>query len=215
MSDSQSQSQPKRNEAVRVFAAELNESTIEFQDPDEVEAAEGGNSRAPKYHLLPTGGRANRVLMMGTVTEIEQVSDDPVTLRAKIVDETGSFFVYAGKFNPEEVSFLSNLQTPEHLMVVGKPSSYTTDEGKTYVSVEPETITVVNKGARDRYTAEAATQTFGRLQAFEADEAPYGEEAAEYYDFNHDEFHADVSDIATEIVAVNEAAAQPQTPAAN
>ena len=215
MSDSQSQSQQKRNEAVRVFAAELNESTIEFQDQDEVEAAEEGNTRAPKYHLLPTGGRANRVLMMGTVTEIQQVNDEPVTLRAKIVDETGNFFVYAGKYNPEEVSFLSNLKTPEHLMVVGKPSSYTTDEGKTYVSVEPETITTVSKGARDRYTAEAATQTFDRLQAFEAGEAPFGDEAEEYYDFDHDDFHNDVSDIATETVAANEATAQPQTPAVN
>lgn len=216
MSQSQSDSQPQRNEAVRVFASEFNESTIEFQEQNDVDNEDEENSRAPKYYLLPSGGRANRVLMMGTVTEIEQVSDSPVTLRAKIVDQTGSFFTYAGQFNPDEVSYLQNLEAPEHVMVVGKPNAYTTDEGDTYVSVEPENITVVEKETRDRWTAEATVQTLDRLDAFHEGDAPYGDEAEQYYDFDYESFQADIEEIGAEVVDENadetDAAAQPQAP---
>lgn len=217
MSQSESQSQPQRNEAVRVFATEFNEATIEFQDEADVDDGDE-NSRAPKYHLLPSGGRANRVLMMGTVTEIEQVSSDPTTLRAKIVDETGSFFTYAGQFNPDEVSFLQDLEAPEHVMVVGKPSSYTTDEGDTYVSVEPENISVVEKETRQRWTAEAAVQTLNRLDAFEEGEAPFGEEAKQYYSFDHDALREEVetaaADLMDDVGLDSEQAAEPQAPSA-
>jgi RPA family protein len=218
MSQSQSQSQPQRNEAVRMFADEFNEASIEFQEQGDVDDEDGENSRAPKYHLLPSGGCANRVLMMGTVTEIDQVSESPITLRAKIVDQTGSFFTYAGKYNPDEVSYLQNLEAPEHVMVVGKPNTYTTDEGDTYVSVEPENITVVEKATRDRWTAEAAVQTLDRVDAFRKGEAPYGNEADQYYDFDHEDFVKDIKEIGTEIINENtdktDSAAQPQAPSA-
>ncbi|MHC3381796.1 RPA family protein [Haloarcula sp. H-GB5] len=156
--------------------------------------------------------------MMGTVTEIDQVSESPITLRAKIVDQTGSFFTYAGKYNPDEVSYLQNLEAPEHVMVVGKPNTYTTDEGDTYVSVEPENITVVEKATRDRWTAEAAVQTLDRVDAFRKGEAPYGDEADQYYDFDHEDFVKDIKEIGTEIINENtdktDSAAQPQAPSA-
>lgn len=66
------QSQPQRKEAVRVFAPELNAAEIEFKDPQELENIDG---HAPNYVLLPTGDRASRVLMVGTVIETTAVSD--------------------------------------------------------------------------------------------------------------------------------------------
>jgi len=218
MSQRNTQSQPQRNEAVRVFASEFNEARIEFQKQNDVDNEDEVNNRAPKYHLLPSGGRVNRVLMMGTATEIKQVSDSPVTLRAKIVDQTGSFFTYAGKFNPDVVSYLQNLEPPEHVMVVGKPNSYTTADGDTYVSVEPENIATVKKGTRDRWTTEATVQTLDRLNAFHEGDALYGDEAAQYYDFDHEDFQADIEEIGAEVVDKSgdetDTAAQPQAPSA-
>lgn len=195
------QSRPQRKEAVRVFAPEFNEATIEFKDPDEIE--EQGEERAANYVLLPTGDRANRVLMVGTLTETTEVSDK--IIRARLVDETGeNFFVYAGqRYNQDEYGDLSRLEAPEHLMVIGKPSTYTTDEGDTYVSVDPEEIIVTDEGTRERWAAETAEQTLDRIEAFEAGEAPHGEEADTHYDYDLSELHAYIEEVVEELAGAN------------
>jgi RPA family protein len=198
------QSRPQRKEAVRVFAPEFNEAGIEFKDPDELE--EQGD-RAPNYLLLPTGDRANRVLMVGTLTDTTEVSDK--TIRGRVVDVTGeTFFVYAGEqYNSEEYSDLNRLETPQYLMVIGKPNTYTTDDGDTYVSVDPENIIVTDEGARERWAAETAEQTLDRIEAFEAGEAPHGEDAATHYDYDLSELRDCVEEVVEEL-ATNE----PETP---
>lgn len=208
MSDNNTQSSPARNEAVRVLATELDDATIQFENPDEAKAAENSDSRAPKYQLLPTGVGANRVLMMGACTEVRQVNDDPVSVRAKVVDDTGAFYIYAGQYNPEEVAKLQNIKTPEHVMVVGKINAYNGDDGTTYVSIDPENIATVDKETRERFNAEALSQTLDRLDAFEAGEAAYGEEVADFYETDHealrDELDAIIPDYASSEAPVSE-----------
>ncbi|MCQ4332937.1 DNA-binding protein [Natronomonas sp. F2-12] len=173
MSASTSASVPTREVARRAFAAEFNDATYTFKESDD--------DRAPVYSLLPTGERANRVFVVGTLTETEDVGDDSEYWRGRIVDPTGTFFAYAGQYQPEATSVLRETETPAYVAVVGKPRSYETDEGDINVSLRPESITVVDEATRNRWVVETADRTLDRIEAFEtADE--YAAMAETQYD---------------------------------
>ena len=168
-----SESAPSREVARRAFAAEFNDASYTFKESDD--------ERAPVYSLLPTGQRANRVFVAGTLTETEDVGEDSEYWRGRIVDPTGTFFSYAGQYQPEAASALRETKTPAYVSVVGKPRTYETDEGDTNVSLRPESITVVDAAIRDRWVVETAERTLERIEAFEgADE--YAAMAETQYD---------------------------------
>jgi hypothetical protein len=168
-----SASVPTREVARRAFAAEFNDATYTFKESDD--------DRAPVYSLLPTGERANRVFVVGTLTETEDVGEDSEYWRGRIVDPTGTFFAYAGQYQPEAASALRETETPAYVAVVGKPRTYETEEGDVNVSLRPESITIVDAATRDRWVVETAERTLNRIEAFEgaAPETPTeGDEAA-------------------------------------
>ena len=168
-----SASVPTREVARRAFAAEFNDATYTFKESDD--------DRAPVYSLLPSGQRANRVFIVGSLTETEDVGDDSEYWRGRIVDPTGTFFAYAGQYQPEATSVLRETETPAYAAVVGKPRSYETDEGDVNVSLRPESITVVDGETRNRWVVETADRTLDRIEAFdEADE--YAAMAKTQYD---------------------------------
>ncbi|AGN00300.1 hypothetical protein L593_01735 [Salinarchaeum sp. Harcht-Bsk1] len=166
-------SAPTREVARRVFAREFNDASYTFKESDD--------ERAPNYALLPTGERANRVFFVGTLTEKEDVGDDSEYWRGRIVDPSGTFFVYAGQYQPEAASMLRELEAPEYVAVAGKPRTYETEEGQVNVSVRPESITVVDEGTRDRWVVEAAERTIERIEAFDDETSEYATMAREEY----------------------------------
>ncbi|CAI48731.1 rpa-associated protein [Natronomonas pharaonis DSM 2160] len=155
-----SDSEPSREVARRAFAAEFNDATYVFKESDD--------ERAPVYSLLPTGERANRVFIVGTLTETEDIGEDSEYWRGRIVDPTGTFFTYAGQYQPEATSVLREAETPAYVAVVGKPRTYETDSGEVNVSLRPESITVVDGATRDRWVAETAERTVERIEAFDS-----------------------------------------------
>ena len=164
---------PSREVARRAFASEFNDASYTFKESDD--------ERAPVYSLLPTGERANRVFVIGTLTETEDVGNDSEYWRGRIVDPTGTFFTYAGQYQPEAASALRETETPAYVAVVGKPRTYETDEGGVNVSLRPESITVVDAATRDRWVVETAERTVERIEAFDgADE--YAAMAETQYD---------------------------------
>jgi len=169
-----SQSTPTREVARRVFAQEFNDAGYTFKESDD--------ERAPVYLLLPTGEKANRVLLVGTLTEKEDVGDDAEYWRGRIVDPSGTFFVYAGQYQPDAASMLRDLEPPAYVSVVGKPRTYETDDGSVNVSVRPESITVVDAATRDRWVVETAERTLERVEAFEDEGNEYARMAEERYD---------------------------------
>ena len=173
-------STPTREVARRVFAREFNDASHTFKESDD--------DRAPVYALLPTGERANRVFFVGTLTETDDVGEDSEYWRGRVVDPTGTFFVYAGQYQPEAASMLRELDAPEYVAVAGKPRTYETEEGQVNVSVRPETITVVDQATRDRWTVEAAERTIDRVEAFEESSSEYAALAAEQYGTNVDAY---------------------------
>ena len=158
-SDSQSQQGatiPDREVAKHVFAAELNEATYTFKTSQD--------ERAPVYVALPTGERANRVCVMGTVTDVEDVgTDDQEYLRVRVVDPTGTFWVYAGQYQHEALKKLKKIQPPEFLTIIGKPRTYKTDDGTINVSLVPEDVGIVDVRTRNRWVFEAARRTLERV----------------------------------------------------
>ena len=158
-----SQADLSREVARRVFATEFNDSTYTFKESDD--------ERAPNYALLPTGDRANRVFIVGTLTETEDVGDDSEYWRGRVVDPTGTFFVYAGQYQPEAAAVLRDTEPPAYVAIVGKPRTYETDDGTVNVSVRPESIAVVDDATRDRWVVETAERTLDRIEAFEEWEA--------------------------------------------
>jgi RPA family protein len=167
-------STPTREVARRVFAREFNDATYTFKESDD--------DRAPLYALLPTGERANRVFVVGTLTETEDVGNDSEYWQGRIVDpDGGTFFTYAGQYQPDAASMLRDLEPPEYVAVVGKPRTFETDDGEVNVSMRPESITVVDESVRNRWVVEAAERTLERIEAFE-DGDEYARMAREEYD---------------------------------
>ncbi|QZP36680.1 RPA family protein [Halobaculum magnesiiphilum] len=175
-----SQSVPTREVARRVFASEYNDASYTFKESDD--------ERAPLYLLLPTGERANRVFIVGTLTEKEDVGEDSEYWRGRIVDPTGTFFTYAGQYQPEAASALRELEPPAYVAVVGKPRTYETDDGSVNVSVRPESITTVDAATRDRWVAETAARTLDRIEAFDDEGNEYARMAREQYDLPVEEY---------------------------
>jgi RPA family protein len=166
---------PTREVARRVFAREFNDATYTFKESDD--------DRAPVYALLPTGQRANRIFVVGTLTETEDVGEDSEYWQGRVVDPNGdTFFTYAGQYQPDAASMLRDLEPPAYVSVVGKPRTYETDDGEMNVSVRPESITAVDETTRDRWVVETAERTIERIKAFEETDTEYVRMAREEYD---------------------------------
>ncbi|WP_280537633.1 DNA-binding protein [Halopenitus sp. POP-27] len=179
---SQSGSTPTREVARRVFATEFNDAGYTFKESED--------ERAPVYSLLPTGESANRVFFVGTLTEKDDVGEDNEYWRGRIVDPTGTFFVYAGQYQPEAANTLRELEPPAYVAVVGKPRTYETDDGSINVSVRPESITRVDATVRDRWVAETAERTLERIARFDDEGNEYARMAEEHYDLDPETYKA-------------------------
>ena len=150
---------PGRQVAHRAFASELNDARYTFRESDA--------ERAPVYALLPTGGAANRFFHVGTLVEAEDIGSETEYWRGRIVDPTGTVFVYAGQYQQAAASVLRAIEPPAYVAVVGKPRTYETDDDDVLVSIRPESITVVDAATRDRWVVETAQLTLERLDALE------------------------------------------------
>jgi RPA family protein len=154
----------QRQPAKRAFAREFQDATETFQDSDD--------DRAPKFALLPTGARANRVFIAGALTETENKSENDEFWQGRVVDPTGTHYVYAGQYQPEAAQQLATIKPPTYVSVIGKPRSYTNDDGETYTSVKAEAVSVVDGATRDRWVIETAKQTHDRIRTFKAYRRP-------------------------------------------
>lgn len=163
-STSEEESQPRRQVARRLFAREFNDATYTFKESD--------GEYAPLYTLLPTGERANRVFVVGTLTETQDVGSDSEYWQGRVVGPTGTFFVYAGQYQPEAASVLRETEAPAYVAIVGKPRTYETDDGEVNVSLRPESITIVDSETRDRWVVETAQRTIERVERYSSAEQP-------------------------------------------
>ncbi|GAB7120219.1 RPA family protein [Natrinema sp. JCM 9743] len=148
---------PGREIAYRLFAAEYDDASLSYAESDE--------ERAPNYVITPTGARLNRVFVVGTLTEVTSVNDEMV--RARVVDPTGAFVVYAGQYQPDELAFLEQTEPPAFVAVTGKARTFQPDDSdQVYTSIRPESIAAVDADTRDRWVVSAAERTIDRIGTY-------------------------------------------------
>lgn len=146
-----------RELAWRVFAKEYNESSYMHSD---------GGDRTPSYLITPLGAKINRLFIVGVVTEIENIgTDGKPNWRARVSDRTGTFFVYAGQYDPEVAQQLVNIEPPAFVAVIGKPRIYQPENGTVLVSIRPERIQEVSRETCEYWMLETCKQMRSRLGA--------------------------------------------------
>ncbi|MFC7154699.1 RPA family protein [Halomarina halobia] len=144
----------RREVAHRLFAAEFNDAEYSYSESDE--------ERAPNYVVTPTGARVNRLFAAGVVTEVTQAGEN--VLRARVVDPTGAFVVYAGQYQPEAMAFLDRVEPPAFVAVTGKARTFQPEDSEVvYTSVRPESMSEIDADTRDRWTVNAAERTLERV----------------------------------------------------
>lgn len=148
-----------REVARRVYAEELRGSNYAFRESDDQ------NQYAPQYLLTPTGAKCNRVFMVGTLTEKDDIGGDTEYWRGRVVDPTGSILVYAGQYQPEAAQILANMEAPAFVAVVGKPNLYQTEDGNIIISIRAEAIQRVDEATRNQWIMDTAQRTHERLKA--------------------------------------------------
>ncbi len=107
-------------------------------------------------------------------------------------DPTGTFFVTAGKYQPEAAQVLARTNPPEFVAVIGKPSIYPTQEGNQLTSIRAKTIAVVDAATRDKWVADAAKHTAKRLERLAGND-PSAVKAKEHYSTNVEAYKAMVN----------------------
>lgn len=161
-----------REVAHRIFAVELKESNLQVK--------EGQDQFSPQYLITPTGAKCNRVFIVGTLTEKEDIGTDSEFWRGRIVDPTGAFFVTAGQYQPEAAQMLAKTAPPEFVAVIGKPTTFTTKEGNVLTSIRAESMHIVDGATRDKWIVETAMLTLKRLEKLAGSE-PDALKAREHY----------------------------------
>lgn len=155
-----------REVAWRMFASELNDSSLVVQGEEE---------RAPTYVITPLGAKVNRVYLVGVVSDLENVgTGDEPRWRAKLIDPTGTTYISAGQFQPEAARAMSKLAVPSFAAVIGKVRVYSPEPDVMYITIAPETIKPVDKMSRNIWVLDGCKALKQRIEA--ADEAAKLEE---------------------------------------
>ncbi len=155
----------QRELAWRIFAGEYTDASLEHSS---------GEERAPSYVITPLGAKVNRLFLVGVITDVENVGgnggNEPLW-RARLTDPTGTFYVYAGQYQPEAAAVLSHVEPPAFAAVMGKARTYSPEDGVIYTSVRPEMVKVVDSSLRDYWILETAQEMHKRLEALKEAEA--------------------------------------------
>ena len=145
-----------RETAWRVFANELNTSTLEIKATEE---------KMPSYVVSPLGAKINRVLVAGTLTEKANsgTPEEPLW-RGRIQDVNGQFFLNVGRYQPDAMAAMADLEPPCFVAAVGRVRTYTTDDGRTFVSVRPERIIRIDEPTLNEWLLDTAQSAWARLK---------------------------------------------------
>ncbi|RLM94326.1 DNA-binding protein [Haloarcula sp. Atlit-7R] len=158
-----------RQPAKRVLAPELTSAHLQVEgevDDDE----DDGDTNPPNFLVLPSGVGANRVLMVGVATEIEDVGQDDEYLRLRCSDPNGNvFYTYAGQYSKGPKATIAALEVPSRVAVIGKPKTYE-QEGEVFVSLNPETVHEISEEEYDDMVVEAAEATVERFTSDQEDQ---------------------------------------------
>ncbi len=170
----------RREVARRAFAYEINRSTYRFPREDE---------KSPAYVLTPLGIRVNRVFMVGALLDKEEIKPDSGIWRIRVSDPTSAVYGYVGRFQPDALESLMEIDVPELVAIVGKVRTFEVG-ARIFVSLRPENISTVESYVRDYWVYETAKHTIERIKAMERKDDEDVKLAWQIYNPNLDEYRA-------------------------
>lgn len=138
--------------AARVFAGELNRSTLTIRTPG------AGETRAV---VTPSGAVCTRIYLSGALTGVLETAG---TVQLRISDPTGVFELVVGSMQAELLDLARKIPQPSFLSAVGKVQIYQR-QGSSAVSLRPESFQVTDRGVRDAWVVRTADMTLDRLAA--------------------------------------------------
>ncbi len=168
----------KREVARRIFAYELNRSTYRFPKDEE---------RSPIYVLTPLGMRVNRVYFVGALLDKDEIKPDSGIWRIRVSDPTSAVYGYVGRFQPDALESLMEIEVPELVAIIGKVRNFEVG-ARIFVSLRPEYISPVESDVRDYWIYETARQTIDRIRAMEKKEDEDCKLAWQIYNPNLNEY---------------------------
>lgn len=179
----------KREVARRVFAKELNAST---------HVIKGEGDKAPVYILTPLGLKCNRVYVVGALLEKDETKPESGIWRIRISDPTGSFVGYVGKFQPEALEMLLEVDCPSIVALTAKVKLLEGIKRK-FVILRPEIINVVDPDVRDYWIVETARSTLERIKDVELGRTETAKLAKEIYKTDTEEYKKVVKEVLTKL----------------
>lgn len=170
----------KREVAKRIFAKEF-EACRELKK-SAIHDSEISDPKSPNLLISPLGLILNRIFVVGVITELDSIGTENEMWKARIVDPTGAFTVYAGQYQPEASIFFSTVQIPAFIALTGKARLYEPEPGSVFVSIRTEEANVVDEEIRSRWVIDTAEQTVERVEIFSdaLDSGYSGEELKRY-----------------------------------
>jgi hypothetical protein len=183
--------------ARRAFAAEYDDATYRFSEQDA--------ERAPAYLLLPTGQRANRLFVVGTLIDVETRGDGD-WYRSRVADPTGSFEIIVGEEAPRPVrTTLRQVDPPAFVSVTGKTRRYEPENGPPNTNLRAEDITTTSQPTRDRWIVDTARRTADRLEQFDSANE-YARMVRDQYDPELDQYRRAAREAVEEVRATESTA---------
>ncbi|OYT33385.1 hypothetical protein B6U96_15950 [Archaeoglobales archaeon ex4484_92] len=174
----------RREVARRIFAKELNGSTHIFK---------GNEEKSPVYVLTPLGLRCNRVFIIAALLEKEEVQPESGIWRIRLADPTGSFLGYVGRFQPEALESLTDIEPPVLVSLTAKVRVFE-GSSRTLVTLRPENINISDIEARDYWIVETAKSTIKRIKDMENEISEDAKLAKQIYNPNLDEYRKAVKE---------------------
>lgn len=169
-----------------MFAKEMRDCEISYQD--------GDDQFAVTHVVSPTGENVHRVLMVGAVTEKEDIGSDTEYWRLRIVDPTGSILAYAGQYQPDAMHQADQLEVPQYVAVLGKMKLFITEDGTVISSISAENIIPVTVLQKNQFLYFAARNSLSRL--LEPDESNKSVTMAkEHYSIDKAEYFKMVNEV--------------------
>jgi len=133
----------------RIFAGELGAST-------HVARAEGPVTGT--YLVSPGGAWCHRIFLAGALTEVRRYGD---VTGIRVADSTGTFRLSASPRQQEVLSTVSLLEPPAFVACTGIARM-----SRSGVSIQPESLHVVDRTIRDAWVIGTAARTLERLERF-------------------------------------------------
>lgn len=150
----------KREIAWRIFSDDLKDVTILEKADEEF---------APQYVMTKSGAKVNRVFIVGTLIDLDDIGTDTPFWKLRINDPKGVFTANIGQYSPNQAQdMVETLEYPCYVAIIGKIKAREHDD-TIYSSIAVESITLSDVETCERWIAETEELTKARMENLNSD----------------------------------------------